>query len=122
MTITSSSLSSSAGGTPAPPRASSAATRSPRRATSRRSASRASATRASSPGSGFMSCSVLQRDQAVLLLRPQLALGLEVLQGLGQVFAGVGRLDHVIDEAAAGRDVGRREGGAILFDKLGATG
>src|SRR5689334_10559647 len=97
MTRTNSSLSPSAaaaGSTgapaapaPAPGRTSSAATRSPRRATSRRNASTASRTRARSVGCVVMAPSGLQRDQAVLLGRPQLALGVQVLQGLGQVLA-----------------------------------
>ena len=50
----------------------------------------------------------------MLLRRPLVALGLEVFQRLGQVPARVGRLDDVVDQAAAGRDVGRRERGAVL--------
>src|SRR6516225_9448707 len=76
---------------------SSAATRSPRRATSRRSASRASTIRARSVVGVLMASLSLQRDQAVLLGRPQLAFGVEVLQRLRQVLARVGRLDDVID-------------------------
>src|SRR5262249_54016814 len=56
--------------------ASSAVTRSLSRATSRRSASSVSARRARSTVSCFMTPSVLQRDQAVLLRWPALALGL----------------------------------------------
>src|SRR5438477_4335 len=76
-------------GTPTCPLAfSSAATRSLSRAISWRSASSVSARRARSAGlSVFMARSGLERDQAVLLRRPALALGLQILQRLGQVFA-----------------------------------
>src|SRR5579872_3485660 len=68
-----------------PATASSAATRSLRRATSWRSASRASATRAESTDSVLMQISGSQRDQAVLLRGATVALGLEIFQRLGQV-------------------------------------
>src|SRR5262249_24166716 len=102
--------------------ASSTATRSPRRFTSRRSASRAPPTWAQSTASDFMRCSGLQRDQAVLLRRPAIALGLEVFERLGQVLAGVGRFDDVVHEAAAGGNVRRGERGAVRLDQLGAAG
>src|SRR6266540_4906434 len=85
--------------------ASRAATRSPRPATSWRSAPRASTTSARSTFSDFIARSGLQWDQTVFLRRPLLALGLQVLKGLAQVLARVGRLDDVIDQAAAGGDI-----------------
>src|SRR5208337_1456928 len=101
--------------------ASSAATRSPRRLNSRLRPSRASATLVRSTVSDFMTGSRLQWDQAVLLRRPVIALGLKVFQGLRQVLARIGRLDNIIDQAAASGDVGGREGRAVLLDQLGAT-
>src|SRR5262245_24810706 len=102
--------------------ASSAVTRSPRWATSWRSAARASTTSARSTFSDFIARSGLQGDQPVLLRRPLLALGLQVLKSLGQVLARVGRLDDVIHQPAAGGDIGGGEGGAVLLDQLGAAG
>src|SRR5262249_16229872 len=101
-----------------PAAASSAATRSPTRATSWRTAPGASRASSRSAGSGFMAGSGSQRDQAVLLRRPLIALGLQVLQGPGQVLAGVGRLDDVVNEPAPRGDVGRGEGGAVLLDQF----
>src|SRR4051794_32564252 len=102
ITTTSSSLSPSA-----PARAgagaaaaSSAATRSCRREISCRSASRAAATRARSTASVVTACLLSERDQAVLLRRPAVALGLEVFQRLRQVPAGLRRLDDVVDQPA----------------------
>ena len=59
--------------------------------------------------SDFMRAPRSQRDQAVLLRRPVIALGLEVFQRLRQVLARVGRLDDVVDQPAAGGDVGGGE-------------
>ena len=42
----------------------------------------------------------------MLLGRPVIALGLEIFQCLRQVLARIGRLDDVIDQPAAGGDVG----------------
>ena len=42
----------------------------------------------------------------MFLGRPEITLGLKVFEGLRQVSAGVGRLDDVVDEPAAGGDVG----------------
>ena len=45
----------------------------------------------------------------MLLRRPVIALGLQVFKRLGQMPPRIGRLDDVIDEPTAGRDVGSRE-------------
>src|SRR5579884_2666760 len=71
-----------------PAAASSAATRSASRLTSARRAARVPSRPPGFAVSGFMTCSsppCLERDQAVLLGRPLVALGLQVLQRLSQV-------------------------------------
>src|SRR5262249_58481994 len=64
----------------------------------------------------------LHRNRAVFLRRPAFALSLEIFQAWGNMLARVGRLNDVIDEAAARRDVGRGESGAIRLNQLGPTG
>src|SRR5206468_1357756 len=129
-TTRSSSLTPSAAGAAAggaarglcPAAASRAATRSPRRASSRRTASRAPPPSARSAPSRLMAYTRLKRDQAVLLGRPLLALGVQVLQRPGQVPARVGRLNNIIDQPAAGGNVRGGEGRAVRFDQLGPAG
>src|SRR5687767_4035373 len=61
-----------------------------------------------------------QGDVAVLLRRVAVGLVLEHLQGADDLAAGLARVDHVVEEAARGGDVGVGELRAVLLDELGA--
>src|SRR5450631_605179 len=66
----------------------------------------------------FIGTSRSERDQAMLLRRPRLTLGREVLQRTRKLAAGIRRLDDVIDQTTCGRHVRRRERVAVQLHQL----
>src|SRR5207302_1685511 len=64
----------------------------------------------------------LQRHVAVLLRRVLIALVIQILERLYEFLTRLPRVDHLIEEAGARRDVGVRELRAKLRDLLGARG
>ena len=61
-------------------------------------------------------------DAPVLLGREGLPFVVEHFEGADDLGPGVGGIDHIVDEASTGRDVGVHEEALVLFDELGTLG